>query len=118
MLFRVEGVWRGLFALGTGLALCPMPVAGAEPARAESRFVFGPAQAPPGQTRVAPDAVYSEEARYGFEGGAKIEAIDRGGADPARAGFCTSETPFFFSVAVPEGNYRVTVTLGDARGES
>jgi lysophospholipase L1-like esterase len=33
-------------------------------------------------------------------------------------GFATSDQPFFFSVAVPEGNYRVTVTLGDAAGES
>lgn len=29
-----------------------------------------------------------------------------------RGGSCASERPFFFSVAVPEGNYRVTVVLG------
>jgi lysophospholipase L1-like esterase len=28
---------------------------------------------------------------------------------------CTSEKPFFFSVALPEGSYRVTVTLGGAQ---
>ena len=27
-------------------------------------------------------------------------------------GICSSEKPFFFSIPVPEGNYRVTVTLG------
>jgi lysophospholipase L1-like esterase len=35
-----------------------------------------------------------------------------------RGGFCTSDKPFFFSVALPEGNYNVTVTLGDVKGES
>ena len=29
-------------------------------------------------------------------------------------GSCSSEKPFFFSIPVPEGNYRVTVTLGSA----
>lgn len=30
------------------------------------------------------------------------------------AGFCTSDKPFFFSIPVAEGNYRVTVELGSA----
>jgi lysophospholipase L1-like esterase len=29
-----------------------------------------------------------------------------------QAGFCTSDKPFFFSVPIPEGSYRVTVVLG------
>ena len=33
-------------------------------------------------------------------------------------GFVTSDKPFYFSAAVPEGNYRVTVELGDPEGES
>jgi lysophospholipase L1-like esterase len=34
-------------------------------------------------------------------------------ASPEMAGnSCTSDKPFFFSVAIPEGNYRVTVILG------
>jgi hypothetical protein len=32
--------------------------------------------------------------------------------------FITSEKPFLFSADVPEGNYRVTVTLGDPNAES
>ena len=35
-----------------------------------------------------------------------------------RGDFIYSDKPFLFSVKVPEGNYRVTVTLGDAAGES
>jgi lysophospholipase L1-like esterase len=31
-------------------------------------------------------------------------------------GSCASDNPFFFSVAVPEGNYQVTLVLGSAEG--
>ena len=37
---------------------------------------------------------------------------------PCERDFCSSEAPFFFSVDVPEGNYRVTLTLGDDAFES
>ncbi len=65
-----------------------------------------------------PDTIYNQERGYGFEPGAAITAVDRGGDDPLRGDFCTSDRPFSFSVALPEGNYRVTVTLGDRAGES
>jgi lysophospholipase L1-like esterase len=81
--------------------------------QAEFRFYFGPGPAPSGYTRVAPEATYTRERGYGFEAGAKVAAVERGST-----GCCTSETPFFFSVAVPEGNYRVSVTLGGHQGQS
>ncbi len=90
----------------------------AEPAQTEFKLAFGPGNAPPGYLRVSPTQAYSKEAGYGFEGVPKISEVDRGGENPLHAGFCTSENPFFFSVALPEGNYKVTVTLGDAQGES
>ncbi len=62
--------------------------------------------------------VYSRASGYGFEPGAAVTAVDRGGGDALRDDFITSDKPFFFSVALPEGNYNVTVTLGDARGET
>jgi hypothetical protein len=40
------------------------------------------------------------------------------GGKPQQDGFATSAKPFFFSLAVSEGNYRVTITLGDRTGES
>jgi lysophospholipase L1-like esterase len=44
--------------------------------------------------------------------------MDRGGDDPLTRDFCGADHPFFFSVKVPEGNYRVTVTLGDPQAEA
>jgi lysophospholipase L1-like esterase len=74
------------------------------------RFVFGSANttAQPG-THVGAPGIYSNESGCGFEAGTKLDI---------HPGFVTAEQPFFFSVAVPEGNYRVTVTLGDPAGES
>lgn len=64
------------------------------------RFVFGSEKA----------EVYSRERGSGFELGAQVTCWK--GTTPSN-GNCTSPTPFYFSVAVPEGNYRVTVTFGD-----
>ena len=82
------------------------------------KFDFGPGKVAAGYTRVVERDAYTKERGYGFEPGRSVTCIDRGGRDALRGDFCTGEGGFFFSVAVPEGNYRVTVTLGDARGES
>src|SRR5438309_438916 len=78
--------------------------------RANWQFTFGPGPAGPGAARVAPDATYSRERGFGFEPGAKVR--------PAGPIGLTADGPFFFSAAVPEGNYRVTVTLGGHDGGS
>ena len=62
-----------------------------------AKFDFRAAPVAPGVRQVLPAALFSAETGYGFEPGA---------------------TPAYFSVALPEGNYRVTVTLGAADGES
>jgi lysophospholipase L1-like esterase len=90
---------------------------GAEPTTA-FKFSFGPGKAAPGYTQVLPTTVYTNGLGYGFEPGSNVTAVDRGGDEPLHGGFCTSDKPFLFSVAVPEGNYKVTVTLGESKGES
>jgi lysophospholipase L1-like esterase len=95
-------------------ALPPPP-----PVHAEFKFDFGPGRAPEDYTPVSADTVYSTERGHGFDLGSMPVGVALGGGDPHRDGIVTTaEAPFFFSVKVPEGNYRVTVTLGDARGES
>ena len=80
-------------------------------------FDFGPTKAQPGYKRVGSDTFYSKALGYGFEPDARIscvESITRG----FHSGFCTSEKPFYFSVALPEGNYFVRITFGDFGSES
>src|ERR1039458_9943980 len=59
------------------------------------KFDFVSDKSAPGFQKALPGAMYSDETGYGFEDAAK-------------------QPPFYFSIRVPEeGNYRVTVTLGD-----
>ena len=95
------------------------PLPPTPPVAAEFRFDFTPGKPLDGYTSVTADAAYSPELGHGFDLGSKPTAVTRPGTDPLADGFITTtESPFFFSVKVPEGNYRITATLGDAQGES
>jgi lysophospholipase L1-like esterase len=74
--------------LSLGLTLMAQAQAGTLPLK----FSFGAEM--PGCTLVTPGMIYSNPPGFGFEPGA-------------------SSKLFYFSVAVPEGNYKVTVTLGN-----
>jgi len=81
----------------------------ADPATAR-KFDFS-ATSPAGTTHVAPNELYSKDKAYGFEpsSAAGISATDTG---------VTCAHPFFFSADLPQGNYKVTVTLGNAKTAS
>jgi hypothetical protein len=59
---------------------------------------------------ISPTNIYSSKAGYGFEPGATLIQEDQ------RA-IC-STNPFYFSVKLPEGNYKVTVFFGGKAMES
>jgi lysophospholipase L1-like esterase len=87
-------------ALATLLAASPS-------ARAQNsyKFIFS-GKPESGCTQITPANSYSKETGYGFEPGTQPVA-DGNDALGANA-------PFYFSVAEPEGNYKVTVTFGSA----
>src|SRR5262245_37004318 len=92
-------------------------VGGPQPAsqhRNSYQFDFGPGKIAPGYRQVLPTTIYSRSVGYGFEPGAMVRGVDHGGSDPLTGDSITSDQPFYFSVALPEGNYDVTVVLGDA----
>jgi len=83
------------------------------------RFDFGNGEIESGYTQVNADEIFSYAKGYGFEQNkGEILEYDRGGYDALKRDFVTSDSLFRFSVAVPEGNYRVTMIFGDASGES
>ncbi len=86
-------------------------------ARPEQKFDFGPGLAGAGYVAVPPDAAYDPALGHGFEPGATLTGVDRGG-DALTGDHCTSARPFFFSVDLPEGNFRVQLMLGDRAGGS
>jgi lysophospholipase L1-like esterase len=105
-----------LGALATLSVLAVATLATAATENTTRKFSFGPGSAPDSFTAVPAETTYSEALGYGFEPG---DSIVTKVADKAPGGgFCTSDKPFYFSVALPEGNYRITVTLGDKAGES
>jgi len=81
------------------------------------KFDFGTANTIPGFTAVSPADVYTPEKGYGFDLGITPKAEDRGG-NPVKGDFVTGEGGFYFSVVLPQGNYDVTVLLGDPAGKS
>ena len=89
------------------------------------RFDFGSGEVAEGFIGVTATTAYSEMQGYGFEDGANISETIRTprrkkAIDPLAYDFITSNDgiPFRFSVKLPEGNYKVTVTLGDKEGTS
>ena len=89
----------------------------AQAAQDSWRFDFGYGRSAGDHHLVAADTMYTNESGFGLEPGSVVRAeIHNGFA--GRSGFLTGERPFFFSVAVPEGDYRVIVKLGDSQGAS
>lgn len=79
-------------------------------------FFFGTRLPSAGLTVVAPTTTYSRERGYGFELPVELEGENQK-TPHERSSLCSAH-PFLFSVAVPEGNYNVAVTLGSENGAS
>ena len=78
------------------------------------KFDFGVGQAPAGYIAVGPDCAYDVSKGYGLEPGPRPQALCRSKAGTITNDFlCSENSPFLFSVLLPEGNYRVHVVLGD-----
>lgn len=102
------------------LAAGALATSGARAASATAplKFDFGAGPVAPGYVQVLPDMSFSRERGFGFEPGAAVTSVARGG-DSLRGDFITSPAPFHFTARVPrEGSYRVSVVLGDGAGES
>ncbi|HMP93101.1 MAG TPA: rhamnogalacturonan acetylesterase [Phnomibacter sp.] len=67
---------------------------------------------------VLPHNYYSVAAGYGFEPGPEVVGVENGKGNPLFTHYVTSNQPFYFSVKLPPGNYRVTAWLGDLAGTS
>lgn len=78
------------------------------------KFDFGTGKAKPGFTQISPAKTYTDS--YGFDFGTTASQVSRKGK--TTTGFVTADKPFYFSAAVPEGNYKVTLTLGDSENGS
>ena len=110
---RIEATADEPFVRVVALAIGCVGLADASVPGPVAEFDFGPGRVEPGYIKVLPSTTYSKELGYGFEPGFKVVGIDRGGESPLRDDYCSGTGPFLFSVALPEGNYNVKLTLGD-----
>jgi len=95
------GILSAIILTAGGASLC---------AQTSFKFVFG-SRPEAGWIQVSPTNLYSAETGYGFEPGADVSAPDGGN-------YVASDRPFYFSVKVPEGNYKVTAVFGGGTNES
>ncbi len=88
-------------------------------APAAYRFDFGSEQSNSGWTAVTKKSVYSGEKGFGLIPSGEMEAGNNAGLAKPNADYLSSKKPFYFSVDLPEGHYRVLITLGgSAEGSS
>lgn len=76
------------------------------------KFDFGNGMVATDFRQVLPNTTYSKEIGFGWEPGANIQCIEQKSSNAATHDACKSDSPYYFSVAVPEGNYRVRVQGG------
>lgn len=81
------------------------------------KFDFGGQRVQDGFIAVSEHSGFEKKTGYGFMDTSGLKSVDRGG-DALTGDFITADRPFYFSVAVPEGNYDVKIILGDSEGTS
>jgi lysophospholipase L1-like esterase len=82
------------------------------------KFDMGNGLLQPGWLPVTCDTDYDSVRGYGFLSDSQMENVTRAIDNPVLQDFCTSSRPFRFIVNVPEGNYSVRLTFGDALEET
>jgi len=81
------------------------------------KFDFGTDRTENGFIPITSNSKFDKKIGYGFMDISGLKSVDNGG-NALTGDFITSDKPFYFSVAIPEGNYNITLNLGDAKGSS
>lgn len=81
------------------------------------KFDFGTDRTGSGFIPITSTSKFDQKTGYGFMDISGLKSVDHGG-NALTGDFITSEKPFYFSVVIPEGNYDITLNLGDSKGTS
>jgi lysophospholipase L1-like esterase len=84
----------------------------------ELKFDFGNGNTAAGYQKVTASDFYSKEKGFGFVSKIAVQSVERKGKNDVTGDFVTSDTPFYFMVDLPEGNYEIKIGLGDPEEES
>lgn len=80
-------------------------------------FDFGGNRTEKGFVPITSTSKFDKKIGYGFMDISNLKSVDNGG-NALTGDYITSGKPFYFSVAIPEGNYDIKLTLGDSKGTS
>ncbi|WP_303921432.1 glycoside hydrolase family 88 protein [Draconibacterium sediminis] len=86
-----------------------------EKKKSEWRFDFGNGKVADGFQAVTPATSYSKENGFGIISEIDLQTGQKNGSNKASDDWISSDAPFYFQVDVPEGRYKITLTLGNAR---
>lgn len=81
------------------------------------KFDLGGKRVESGFIPVTSTSKFDKKTGYGFMDISDLKSVDNGG-NALTGDFITSHKPFYFSVVIPEGNYDITLNLGDTKGIS
>lgn len=81
------------------------------------KFDFGGSRVENGFIPINSTSKFDRKIGYGFVDVSDLKSVDNGG-NALTGDFITSDKPFYFSVAIPEGNYNIKLNLGDTKGSS
>lgn len=81
------------------------------------KFDFGGNRTENGFIPITSTSKFDKKIGYGFMDISSLKSVDNGG-NALTGDYITSDKPFYFSVAIPEGNYDIKLTLGDSKGNS
>lgn len=82
------------------------------------KFDFGKEKTKKGWIAISEDDLFDHAKGFGFEEIDGLESVNPRKGKASKNGFMQSDRPFYFSMNVPEGNYKVKVTFGDLKGSS
>lgn len=81
------------------------------------KFDFGGHRNESGFITITSISKFDKKVGYGFMDISDLKSVENGG-NALTGDFITSNKPFYFSVAIPEGNYDIQLNLGDTKGTS
>jgi lysophospholipase L1-like esterase len=81
------------------------------------KFDFGGERVEKGFIPITSTSKFDRKTGYGFMDISGLKTVDNGG-NALKGDFITGDKPFYFSVVIPEGNYNITLNLGDTKGIS
>lgn len=81
------------------------------------KFYFGSERTENGFIPITSTSKFDKKIGYGFMDISSLKSFDNGG-NALTGDYITSDKSFYFSVAIPEGNYDIQLTLGDTKGSS